>query len=389
MRMSPVLAALVLVAPAAGRAAADVQTTEATGQAPVAGELLAAREAAKDDALRSCVQQVAATVVTAATDADQAKLLADEIYARAVGYVRRFQILEDRQDGARWVTRMRCDVSAAKLEAELLAAGIAHRRAGMPRVLALVAEQGIEASQVTGWWQGGGSAADLRVLERALLDRLEKSGFAPVDAEALRGAGALEGVGADPTVSQARAAGVKAGAELVIVGRAIAKPAGKLPLDEGTFHASVASVSARAVRTDTGAVVASVSFQAPAGKAFDRATAGRDALSEAGRMLARELFVRVGKVWTREQAGVRRVVVTVTGVADYGRLAGFKSVLVHAVRGVQGVQERSMEDGQAELEVSLAGTTQAFATALATRKFEGYAVKVRKVTPTAVEVELR
>lgn len=382
------LLAVVLLAAPAARAADDVQITEATGQAPVAGDLLAARERARDDALRSCVQQVATTVVTAATESDQAQLLSDKIYAHAVGYVRRYQILEDQQDGDTWITRMRCDVSAAKLDEDLMAFGIAYRRAGMPRVLVLVAEQAIDATRVTGWWQGSGHAADLRVVESAFMDRMEKSGFTFVDAEVLRGTVKLEPIGADPGLQQAREMGVKTGADLVVVGRAIAKPLGQIPLDDGTFSSAVASVSARAVRTDTGEVVAATQFTAPAGKAFDRATAGRNAFSEGGRMLAREMFMRVGRVWAREQTGVRRVTMTVRGVHDYGRLAGFKNVLVHGVRGVKDVQERSMEDGLAELDVSLAGTTQAFATDLATRKFPGYAVKVRKVAPGALEVEL-
>jgi hypothetical protein len=391
MRAHLVLAltqALALAAPAA-LAADDVQTTEAVGQAAVAGDLLAARDKAKDDALRNCVQQVATTVVTAATETDQAQLLSDKIYAHSMGYVRRFQILEDRQDGNTWITRMRCEVSEAKLDEDLLAFGIAYRRAGMPRVLVLVAEQSINASQASGWWQGGGNTADLRVVENAFMDRMEKSGFAFVDAEVLQGKVKLESIGADPNLQQAREVGVKAGAELVIVGRAIAKPLGEIPLDNGTFYSSVANVSARAVRTDTGQVVAAAEFTAPAGKGFEQATAGRNALSEAGRMLAREMFTRVGKAWTREQSGVRRITMTVRGVDDYARLAAFKNVLVNSVRGVKDVQERSMEDGQAELEVALATTSQAFATDLATRKFQGYAVKVRKVTAGAVEVELK
>jgi hypothetical protein len=382
------LVASLLAAPASA-AAEDVQTTEATGQAAIAGDLLAARDRAKDDALRNCVQQVATTVVTAATETDQAQLLSDKIYAHAVGYVRRFQILEDKQDGNTWVTRMRCDVSEAKLDEDLMAFGIAYRRAGMPRVLVLVAEQSISASQATGWWQGGGNAADLRVVENALMDRMEKSGFTFVDAEVLQGKVKLEAIGADPNLQQVREVGVKAGADLVIVGRAIAKPLGEIPLDNGTFYSSVANVSARAVRTDTGEVIAAAEFTSPAGKAFEQVTAGRNALSEAGRMLAREMFTRVGKVWTREQSGVRRVAMTVKGVDDYGRLAAFKNVLVNSVRGVKDVQERSMEDGQAELDVSLTATSQAFATDLATRKFQGFTVKVRKVTANAVEVELK
>ena len=384
---APLLAALGLT-PAA-RGADEVQSTEAIGQAAVAGDLLAARDHAKDDALRNCVQQVATTVVTAATETDQAQLLSDKVYAHSMGYVRRFQILDDKQDGNTWVTKVRCEVSEAKLDEDLLAFGIAYRRAGMPRVLVLVAEQAINATQATGWWQGGGSSADLRVVENAFMDRMEKSGFTFVDAEVLQGKVKLESIGADPNVQQAREVGVKSGAELVIVGRAIAKPLGEMPIDNGTFYSSVANVSARAVRTDTGEVVAAAEFTSPAGKGFEQATAGRNALSEAGRMLAREMFSRVGRVWTREQSGLRRVELTVKGVDDYGRLATFKNALVNSVRGVKDVQERSMEDGRAELEVSLSVTAQAFATDLATRKLQGLAVKVRKVTANAVEVELK
>jgi hypothetical protein len=387
--MKPLSLLSLLAVAAVARAEERPRTTEATGQAALAGDVLAAKAQAKDDALRNCVQQVATTIVTAATETDQAQLLSDKVYAHSEGYIRKLQILEDGQDGNTWVTKVRCEVTEGKLDEDLLAFGIAYGRAGMPRVLVLVAEQAIDATRASGWWQGGGNAADLRVVENAFLDRMEKSGFTFVDAEVLSGKVKLEVVGADPNLQQAREAGVKAGAELVVIGRAIAKPLGELAIDNGTFYAAVANVSARAVRTDTGEVVAAVELTGPAGRGFEQTTAGRNALSEAGRQLAREIFTRVGRVWKAEQSGLRRIALAVKGVDDYARLAAFKSVLVQSVRGVKDVQERSMEDGRAELDVMLAGTSQGFATDLATRKLAGFAVKVRKVTAGAVEVELR
>src|SRR5512133_1381031 len=203
-----------LAAAATARAADEIQTTEATGQAAVAGDLLAAKDQAKDDALRNCVQQVATTVVTAATETDQAQLLSDKIYAHSVGYVRKFQVLEEGQDGNTWTTKLRCEVSEGKLDDDLMAFGIAYRRAGMPRVFVLVAEQSVTATHATGWWQGGGNAADLRVVENAFMDRMEKSGFTFVDPEVLAGKVKLEALGADPNVQQARELGVKSGAEI-------------------------------------------------------------------------------------------------------------------------------------------------------------------------------
>jgi hypothetical protein len=382
------LALALLALCGAARAEDRIQTTEATGEAAIVDDPLAASARAKDDALRNCVQQVATTIVSAATETDQAQLLSDKIYAHSVQYVRSFETLESRQDGNVWTTRVRCQVSEGKLDEDLLAFGIAYRRAGMPRVCVLVAEQAIDATQATGWWQGGGNAADLRVVENAFMDRMAKSGFTFVDAEVLSGNVKREAIGADPNVAQAREIGVKSGAELVVIGRAIAKPFGETPLDGGTLFSAHASVSVRAVRTDTGAVVSAVEFTTTSGAAFERTAAGRAALSEAGRQLGREIFSRVGQVWTTEQSGTRRIAMNVTGVSDYARLAAFKGALVKSIRGVKDVQERSMGDGQAELEVTIAGTSEGLATDLTTRRFQGFTVKIRKRTPSLIELEL-
>jgi hypothetical protein len=387
-RFAAAALALAALAPAA-RGQDRIQTTEAVGQAALAGDVLAAKEQAKDDAMRSCVQQVAMTVVTASTETDQAQLLSDKVFAHSVGYIRKFQILDDRQDGNTWVTKLRCEVSEAKLDDDLMAFGIAYRRAGMPRVFVLIAEQAIHATQATGWWQGGGNGADLRVMENAFMDRMERSGFTFIDPEVLHGKVKLEAIGADPNLQQARELGVKSGAEIVIVGRAIAKPLGEIQIENGTFYSAVANVSARAVRTDTGEIVATAEFTGTAGRGFERTTAGRNAFSEAGRQLARDLFAKIGKVWTREQSGVRRIAMQVKGVDDYARLAQFKNLLVQSVRGVKDVQERSMGDGKADLDVTLSGRSSDLATDLATRKFTGFAVKVKAVTPSSIEVELR
>src|SRR5512137_769555 len=114
--MKRILTIALLAAATATVAAEAVKTTEGTGQVAVAGDPLAAKAAARDDALRTCVQQVATTIVTAATETDQARLLSDKIYAHSAGYVRSFTVLEDKAEGNTWVTRLRCEVSEAKLD---------------------------------------------------------------------------------------------------------------------------------------------------------------------------------------------------------------------------------------------------------------------------------
>ena len=134
----------------------------------------------------------------------------------------------------------------------------------------LLSSEGVTATQATGWWQGGGNASDLRVMENAFMARMEKSGFTFIDPEVLTGKITLEAIGADPNVQKAREIGRLAGAEVVVVGRAIAKPLGEMAIDNGTFYSAVANVSARAVRTDTGEVIAAAEFTSTAGKGFER-----------------------------------------------------------------------------------------------------------------------
>ncbi len=386
--MKPIIA-IALLALAAPAAAEETKVTEATGEAAIVGDVLAAKAAAKDDAMRNCVQQVATTVVTAATETDQAQLLSDKIYSHSQGYIRKFDVLQEKQEGNVWTIKARCEVSEGKLDEDLMAFGIAYRREGMPRIMVMIAEQAINATEASGWWQGGGNAADLRVMENSFMDRMSKSGFTFVDPEVLAGKIKLEVVGADPNAQQAREIGQIARAEIVIVGRAIAKPLGTIALDNGTFYSAVANISARAVETATGRVLASAEFTGKAGKGFEQTTAGRNALSEGGRQLAGDLFAKIGKVWAGKQSGTRSVEMVVKGTDDFGKVSAFQTALVNGVKGVKGVELRNMDDGKAELEVTLTGTAAAFATELSGRKLAGFTVKVKKVTQGTVEVEIK
>jgi hypothetical protein len=386
--MKPTIAIALLALALPAVAADEVKVTEATGEAAIVTDVLAAKAAAKDDAMRNCVQQVATTVVTAATETDQAQLLSDKIYSHSQGYIKKFDVLEEKQDGNVWTMKVRCEVSEGKLDEDMMAFGIAYRREGLPRVMVMIAEQAINATEASGWWQGGGNAADLRVMENSFMDRMSKSGFSFVDPEILSGKVKLEVVGADPNAQQAREIGSLAGAEIVIVGRAIAKPLGTIALDNGTFYSAVANVSARAVETKSGKILASAEFTGKAGKGFEQTTAGRNALSESGRQLAGDLFAKIGKVWAGRY-GSRNIDLIVRGVDDFGRVSAFKTALVNGVKGVKAVEMRGMEDGKAEMDVTITGRAEEFAADLAARKLPGFTVKVKKVTQGSVEVEIK
>lgn len=377
----PLALALLLAAPAPER----FQLVEGTGHA--AGDPAAARGQARDAALVACVRAAAAPLLTAAGEPDQERLLAERLDAQAARYVRRLELLEDREEGDGWVTRLRCEVAEGAVADALLAAGVAHRRAGLPRVLLLVAERELDEAQARGAWQGGDGRP--RPLAAALADRLARSGFGVVGAGALDGRGDLAALGADPDLARARAAGRAAGAELVVLGRGLAIASRERPAGEGALHAARAAITARAVRVEGGAVVASMELTTADASGLDRREAGRAALAEGGRQLARELLVRVGGAWVAEGAAHRRIALVVHGVDDYGRLAAFKEAVARQVRGVSQVQDRSLEDGRAELELVASASVEELATELVTRRLGDFTVRLRSRAADRIELELR
>ena len=206
-------------------------------------------------------------------------------------------------------------------------------------IFVLIAEQAINATQATGWWQGGGNTADLRVMENAFMDRMEKSGFTFVDPEVLAGQGEARGDRRRPEPP--------AGARDRREDRRRDRRSSGAP--SRSRSARCRSTTARSTprsrtsrRARSGPTPARwsppPSSPAPPAAASSRPPPGRNALSEAGRQLARDLFAKIGKVWTREQSGARRIALAVKGVDDYARLAAFKNVLV---------AERARREGRA------------------------------------------
>ncbi|MGC3999147.1 MAG: hypothetical protein QM767_17595 [Anaeromyxobacter sp.] len=348
------LAALVSAAPDA------LTTVEAAGRAPLASATDApqAREQATAAAVRACVSQVAGGLATAATAPDQAQLLSERILARPGGYVRRLQLLEDRQDGAAWLVRARCDVAEGTLADDLLAAGIAHRRAGLPRLVLRVKEvplPGAPAGAVTG------------ALAPACAERLRRSGFEVLEEDAPAGA---------------------PGPEVRVEVRATPRPGPALPAAGGALHQVTVSVSGQAVRVAGGQRLAQLEATGAPGRGFEPLEADREGQAEAGLALARAVLSQVGRAWPAATGAPVRLAVKVTGAGDYARLSAFKAAL-RGVRGVREVQDRAFDAGGAELAVSISGTAEAFATELATRRLEGFTVTVGTVRPDAVEVQLR
>jgi hypothetical protein len=413
MTRLPVLAALLALgpalaaaAPAPAPAADPTVEVEATGEAAVVGgSQAAARDRATEDALRRAVEQAAGTLVSSQTEVRDSQLVSDRILTHARGYVRHYDVLETRREGGTVVVRIKARVGTDQLSGDLAAIGITLARKGMPRLALLIAEQRIDDIKPAAWWgnqSGRGAAAgglkvDQRVAENTFIADWQPAGFTFVDMDALAGQVRQAGiVTADLNAEQVREIKNLSGCDVVITGSVVATKEHDISgmaeqisgfLSKVTGATCTATISVRAVNADNGEILAA---EQASERSYDKSplACGRDATEKATRKLAGTLQARLLATWSKQLDAGSRLTLTVAGVDTLGMLNALVATLKQEIRGVKEVQQRRFSGGSADLDVTLQGSAQDFASALEEKTVKGRHVEVTGLSANTVELRL-
>ena len=372
----------------------DVQVQTAMGQAAVlGGDKPAAREKAIEDALRHAVEMAVGTKVTSTSEVQDFQSKMDQVLTHSQGFVKRYEILKEGMDGDVVQVTVRASISMAELDKDLEAMGLLMARKGMPRTMVLIAEQNIGmAAPAAAWMKGGQSAlvsADLRIAENTILDTLKNGGFKQlIDPEiATEKAVQVGGITTEINASQARKLKSLTGAEVILVGQVIATSRGEMADLGPGWRSCTATISGRAVNTDNGDILSTGETTQNAAH-LDDLTCGKEAIKKASKVFAQDMIKKIGERWSKDVSGGNEIHLTVRKVAGFKQATDFRSALTHHVRGVKGVAQRSFSGGTQELDVTLVGSTEQFATELEAKKLGKFSVKVTGITANTVDVEL-
>ncbi len=388
-RASVVAAVLVGLMASAKAEVSSAQRVSAVGQAAVIGNDVAnARDKAVDDALRKAVEQSVGTMISSETVTQNFQLLSDKIYSKARGYVRNYKITSEKQDQGVYIVGVDAEVSQGNLKNDV--DGITHilRAKNMPRMLIMIAEQNIGQGDANFWWGNKTFSTNLDAAENTFMDHWMKKGVRFVDRQALMGkisAGPAV-TSAEPTNDAIKEFAGKSGAEVVIVGKAVATDVGTIM---GTqMHSARANISLRALSLDTGRILATATRSEAVGH-VDPQTGGTLALKKAAEKSADELLEKILAQWESEVSGPATVHLNITNVKQSKNLRSIAQVLREQVRGVQDVRQLSFRNKSAELEVELKGSAQDLADELETKTFPGFSVDVQEVTANTVTAALK
>ncbi len=430
------LAKLIVLTALVPGAALAADPVEVTGEAAiVAGDEPAAKEKARDAALRLAVEMVAGTMVTGISESKDFISLRDEITSQSTGYVERFKILEEKCDKESGVctSRIKAWVAKESLRNKLTRLGLLSQKRGYPRVIILVSEA-LPGKDAAGWWTGGGGRTQIfenefieyvnkvpdpervftlstgkkqrcsarRFAANAFVHETQKcwQDLAPglrvrfVDYTSLRSNPVVKAAMGDAQVDNELAAKIagEAGAEIAIVGQALVREGSTAFLRQTSdSHWFLATASLRAIDAKTGAVLASTSVQdrlPPMGKQYHHGRA-EDLLRGLARLAALEFREALADALDRENRSGRFLTLEITGIDSYRDLQRIKRFLKEGVRGVSAVMERGLDGKKATLEVRATASSQDIALFLESKGLLARTVRITKVNEGLVALQLK
>jgi len=308
----------------------------------------AAIEQAKRDAVENGLGAYISseTVVTATS-------LSDNIYSKAQGFVKKFDIVKEKKDpDGNWEITISAEVTQIldQVMQDEVAMQTLLNSMNRPRIIFLLREENLIDNTPTDF------------AETKLLSMFYNKGFDVVDRQLVQ---ALKG---EPDYEQALGGNVAAaakiaamlGAEVIVIGTAKISSG-------GVFYGMTsgqADLNGKIVRADTGEILAVVPSAHGKKPHISASTAGVNAVNDAADKLGTDIIRQLIQKWSTQQSNFIKVFIVLKN-ADFGSYMMFQSFLqAQTVSGIRNAYSKSLNDGVAEYEVEYEGKAQDLAMGL-------------------------
>ena len=368
--------------------AAPPDYLEVTGYANVVeGRKDLARESAIQNAFRRAVEQTVGVMIQSESVVDNFELIKDKISSQSAGYIKKYTISKENFDGDICTVEIKALVSRVKLEKGLDSFGFMMKKMGKPRIVMLLSEQNVSQDQPSYWW--GGNSVDMGVAENTMVTRLLQKDFNFVDRDAILANLKQEGLQGKLYANISNDAAIRilasGEAEIAIIGQAYAK-ADANGAAGTNFKPCKATVSARAINTDNGEVLAS--FTATAMVAHVNPSAGgAQALEKAAGECADKLQKQIVQKWKRRVTSSGTITLVASGL-KYEDLQEFMAQIKEHIDELEDVNERSFSGDTARMDLEISGTAKEIAAGISNMEFKGGIVKVTSLSANVLELQI-
>ena len=361
-------------------------TVEVEGYATIMdGRKDQARENALNNAFRRAVEQAVGVMVDSDSLVVNAQILNDRIYSKSTGYIKKYNILNERVDGDSYRINIKALVSKVKIEKDIDEIGQIIKKAGNPRIMLLISEQTGNDGKPTYWW-GKDSSSGSGTAENVLTSNFMQKGFNLVDRKVIL-AGLkdnIKNLDADINNDTALRLAAMGEADVVIIGKVTAN-SGR-PMMGTSIRSSQASFTARAINADTGEPIASYTTNAVQAH-VDPVTGTSQAIQKAANDMAERLSYQILGKLKKRASGLHTVKLSISGL-KYNDINNFIAHIKES-ESVEEIIQRGFTGGILRLDTDITVSTKDFADSLNQKRFKKGSVEVTSYTSNAIDLKVK
>lgn len=369
--------------PAGVTAALQESVYTTTGHHKISGHnTVIARKAAVSDALAKAVQNAFVTVVSQQKLGESLSFLYYQLLGHTMDFVSTYRVINGVAHNGAYLVGVESKINLALMEKRLGESGIFNQARNNPRILLLIAEQGLKDTQHRcWWWQPEGQSYDSiaeqslkAVFEHARIPLVVTDNNYPDPGAYNIVFSALD----DQTTAMALGQALKA--DMVVLGLASTQKSSNRMGNEKTFEADV-SFTVLDMASQREVIHSSSTATA---KSIDTRGAGQ-ALAQAADTAGQILKEKIELFWSQTMKTKKTFDLYVEGDNFLTRFIALKHQLKD-IREIEDISPKELGSSHAIMDVSYKGTPAQFANAVMLRTFEEFGINISMVSENAVKI---
>ncbi len=349
------------------------------------GNSARAREKAIAGSLVSAVGSVAVELLPLESLVRNFQAFNEMIYGQTDKFIQDYKVLAEFPSTNNYRVMVEATVSISTLKKLISSAGILLEEKPLPRILVLISDQNLEDRLPKYWW-GQEKYLSECFSVNALVEIMKTKEFPIINNDIITQNTIFDPIYDKPDLNNLEAVdlGLSSHAEMVIVGKSVAS---RVPnIIGGNIRSFKGTVSVRAIRTDTGAEIATT-MQTSVTTNTDEIAGARDVLSRAGSLAGEDLASQIVAAWQKQEEQSNIFEIIVEGTGDIAKFEKFRRIL-NNIPGVKNFQIKELKPDEAVTIVDFQGTVKELADALMLKTFGSIGIKIYEVSQDRLRIEL-
>jgi len=344
-----------------------------------------AREEAIAGSLVSAVDRVAVEIFPLESLVRNFQAFNEMIYSNTNKFIQDYKVLAEFPSTNNYRVMVEATVSISTLKKLMSSAGILLEEKPLPKILVLISDQNLKDRAPKYWW-GQKKYLSESFSINALVKTIKTKGFPIIDNHIIAQNTRVNPIYDKPDLNDIEAInlGLSSQAEVVIVGKSVASISPNIIGENIRSFKGI--VSARAIRTDTGAEIATT-MQTSVTANTDEIAGVRDALSRTGSLAGEDLVSQIVAAWQKQEEQSNILEIIVEGTGDIANFEKFRRIL-NNISGVKNLRIKELKPDEAVTIVDFQGTAKELADALMLKTFGLIGINIYEVSQDRLRIEL-